>query len=292
MSSVARGRADSPEVSKRKLRSALRQAREKAGLTQKAVAEQLYWSQSKVIRIEQGNVPFQPTDVQALLIAYGVDAERIADFVELAKASRQPDEWVAYKDLYSAEALTLFAYEQAAKVIQKYEPSVIPGLFQTEDYARALLTGVGYSPDRVKRTLESRLRRQELLETSDGPDLDFIVGEAAVSRPVGGAGVMREQVTRLKELAGPAFPRVTVRMVPFSVGIHPGFGSAFTLLQFADHDLRDLVYLEGVDKESLARDDPDSIDSYGERFVALTEIAVVEDKLEALLDEVVAYRFR
>ncbi len=292
MPSVARGRVDSPEVSKRKLRSALREAREKAGLTQKTVAKQLYWSQSKVIRIEQGSVPFQPTDVQALLLAYGLDTDRIAELVELAKQSRRPDEWAAYRDIYSPEALTLFAYEQAAQMVQKYEPSVIPGLFQTEDYAEALLKAVGNSPDRIKRTWESRLRRQDLLSEADGPELDFIIGEAAVSRPVGGRDVMRSQIARLKELAGPAYPRVTVRMIPFSKGIHPGFGSAFTVLQFADPDLRDLVYLEGVDKESLARDDPDSVDSYVNRFATLAGLAVTDDEMEVMLDEVVAYRFR
>lgn len=289
MAGEVRVGSDSPEVMRRKLRSALRQARESAQITQKAIADRLFWSQSKIIRIEQGNVPVAPSDVRVLLLAYGQDDEqRITEMMELARASRRPDEWAAYKDVYSSEALTLFSNERAASTVQKYEPSLVPGLFQTEAYARALLVALKAPPAKLEQRLEVRLRRQELLDSPDCPDLDVIIGEAAVSRPTGGKRVMREQIERLKELA--RHPKVTLQLLPFARGPHRGMGSAFTILQFTDDDLPDLLYLEGADKESITRDDRDAVASYGERFVELKELSADGD-LDAQLDELVARLF-
>ena len=276
----------SPEVMKRKLRSALRQAREDAAMTQKAIADKLFWSQSKIIRIEQGNVPVAPSDVRVLLLEYGVtDEERITALMELARESRRPDEWAAYKAVYSAEALTLFSNERAARLVQKYEPSVVPGLFQTEAYARGLFEAVGLDPETLEQRLELRLRRQELLDSPDCPDLDFIIGEAALLRPAGGKRAMRVQLERLKQLA--RNPKITLQVLPFAAGPHRGMGSAFTILQFSDPDLPDLLYLEDSDKESLTRDDKDELARFGERFGRLKELSE-NGSVDAQIDEVVA----
>lgn len=288
MTGLAPVGAESPEVMKRRVRTALRQAREQAKMTQKVVAERLYWSPSKIIRIEQGNVPVHPTDVRVLLQEYGVDEARIAELVQLADASRRPDEWAAYKDIFSPEARELFANERAARVVQKYEPSLIPGLFQTEAYARALLKDLRTPRDQLDQKLELRLRRQALLDSPDCPELDFIIGEATVSRPVGGKQVMLEQIERLKAIG--RHERVTLQLIEFSAGAHRGMGSAFTLLQFTDPDLPDLLYLEGTEKESITRDDREAIRRYGERFVELKEMCR-PDQLDEQLDEIARYRF-
>lgn len=296
MPGKAAARTASPEVMRRLLRSALRRARVDAGITQKDAAERLAWSPSKIIRIEQGTVPVAPSDARVLLLEYGVDEPRTTELVDLARASRRPDEWAAYKNVLSPEAIQLFANERAATVIQKYEPSVVPGLLQTEEYARALLKALGTPAALLKDRVEVRLRRQDLLDSPDCPDLDFIIGEAAVSRPVSRQAsrpadadrIMLDQIAHLKELA--KHPHVTLQLLPFAAGVHQGIGSAFTLLQFDDADLPDLLYLEDADKESVTRDDKEEIARYSERFVDLKELSSADD-LDELLDRVAAYRF-
>ena len=182
-------------------RNILRQEREQRGITQKAAAERVLWSQSKLIRIETGVTPAAPADVRLLLLEYGANEERVAEIVEIAKAARQPDEWQAFKGIYSTASLNLFANERAATLIQKYEPTLVPGLFQTEEYARALLRETGSNPKTIDERVRARLLRQEMLDDDDCPNLDVIIGEATVSRPVGGNKVMRDQIAKLKRLA-------------------------------------------------------------------------------------------
>jgi transcriptional regulator with XRE-family HTH domain len=278
-----------PEVQRRLLRSVLREERVSAGLTQKAAAAQVLWSLSKLIRIETGNVPISPADVRVLLLEYGASEERVAELVELAKSARRPDEWAAYRDVASAEALTLFANERAAQTIMKYEPSLIPGLFQTEAYAKALLAALGVAPIRANRIWQLRQRRQEILTGDRYPDLDFIIGEATVSRPVGGPKVMREQIKHLEELAGRE--NITLQLLPFSGGAHEGMGKAFTILQFTQTQLPDLLYLEDADKESISRDEEEEIKKYSDRFWDLKALAASADDLSDELDKIVSYRF-
>jgi transcriptional regulator with XRE-family HTH domain len=282
--------ADPPEVLKRRLRAILRQERERLKWTQKTAAERVLWSESKLIRIETGNVAVAPADVRLLLLEYGVEDARIAEYVDLARAARQPDEWADYKEEYSQEALTLFANERSAKLIQSYEPTLIPGLFQTEAYARSLLTALGTPPAQLKRKLGVRLRRQEILDSEDRPDCDIVIGEAAVSRPIGGKRAMLvEQIEHLKKLAEKE--NITLQLIPFDKGAHAGIGRAFTILQFRDPQLPDLLYLEDADSESIERDQSTKITRYGDRFVDLKELSISGEDLNAAFDEIARYRF-
>ena len=281
--------ADPPEVMKRKVRNILRQEREHRGITQKAAAERVLWSQSKLIRIETGVTPAAPADVRLLLKEYGASDERVAEVVEIAKAARQPDEWEAFKSVYTNASLNLFANERAATLIQKYEPTLVPGLFQTEEYARSLLKEMGSDPGAIDARVRARLLRQEMLDDPDCPHLDVIIGEATISRPVGGRGIMRDQIAKLKKIADHS--KINLQFMPFAVGAHPGLGSAFTILEFKDPDLPDLVYLESADRESLVRDDRDEVERYNRRFAELQEIAAAPEDLAEHLDEVLRYRF-
>ena len=279
-------KAETVEVKKRRLRIALRQARVDAAMTQKAAAEELVWSTSKIVRIEQGTVPVAPTDVRAMLHLYGVkDESRVEGLVELAKDAREDKGWSTFDDVLSPASLELFGSESVARVIYKYEPSVIPGLFQTQDYARALLRALGYSEREVARRLEVRIQRQRLLDRTNRPDLNFILGEAAIVRPVGGLGVMSEQIAHLRDLA--KTDGITVSVLPFAAGAHRGMGSAFTVLQFDDPRLDDLLYLENAERESISREDKDGVKKYLDIFVELEDMAAgsgsLEDQLERLL---------
>ena len=280
---MAEGSANSsPEIMRRQLKTALRQYRHEAGLTQQAAAHELDWSPSKIIRIESGAVGITPTDVRALLGLYGVqDSERAAELVELARGSRRPA-WSQYQGVYSKASLALFANEAAAHSMYKYEPTVIPGLLQTEEYARALLKSLSHSSDKIERMVTARLERQELLEHNPDSELHFVIGEAAVRRPVGGHGVMANQLKRLKDFS--RRPKTFLQVLPFSVGAHPLMGVAFTILRFADMALDDLLYLETAIGESTFRDDPELTSNYQQDFLVLQGLACKPVVFERVID--------
>jgi hypothetical protein len=262
------GRPETVEVKKRRLRVALREARMGARMTQKAAAADLVWSVSKVVRIEQGTVPVAPSDVRALLHLYGVtDPSVIQGLVDLAKEAHEDRGWAKFSDILSPESLELLGNEPAAKVIYKYEPSVVPGMFQTHEYARALFRALGTPEEQVERRLAVRMQRQQLLDHPARPVLNFILGEAALSRPVGGDDIMREQIAHILELAD--VEGISVLLLPFAAGPHRGMGSAFTILQFEDPLLPDLLYLENAEQESISRDEVGYIQRYLEIFVEL-----------------------
>lgn len=244
MTASQRRIVETPEVKRRLLKVALRHERDAAGLAQKQVADTLDWSVSKIIRIEAGAVGLSATDLRALMDLYKItDGRRQAELLELARGSRKQS-WSEYSDVYSAAARTLFGYEAAAKAIYKYEPTFIPGLLQTEEYARALLEAGGHSDNEVERMVRGRLERQELIEQDPRPRLEFILGEAALSRAVGGVRVMLHQFEKLKDLA--TRPGISLQELPFEMGAHPRMGEAFTILEFADENLDDIIYLENA----------------------------------------------
>jgi transcriptional regulator with XRE-family HTH domain len=278
------------EVKKRRLRTAIRQARIDADLTQKAASEELVWSVSKIVRIEQGTVPITPSDVRVMLQLYGVtDAPRIEELVDLAKQAREDKGLSTYSDILSPAALELFGNESAAKVIYKYEPSVFPGLFQTQEYARALLHALGNSEKEMERRLEVREQRQRMLESPRHPELSFIIGETALSRPVGGDEVMREQIGHLLELA--KLEGITISILPFAAGVHRAMGGAFTVLQFEDPQLPDLLYLENALGERVSRDEGGEIKKYLELFVELQTMTLQHGSLEEHIERILRQRY-
>jgi hypothetical protein len=238
---------------------------------------------SKIIRIEAGAVGVTVTDLRALMDLFKItDEKRRSELLELARGSRKQS-WSEYSDVYSVPARTLFGYEAAAKIIYKYEPTFIPGLLQTEEYARALLEGAGHSEDEIDRMVRGRLERQELLDQDSRPQLEFILGEAAVSR-----AVMLRQLEQLKELA--ARPGISLQVLPFEVGAHPRMGEAFTILEFTDENLDDLVYLENAERESVSREDPELIAAYRKDFITLQGLASPSSDFAKVIDRIVAMR--
>jgi transcriptional regulator with XRE-family HTH domain len=290
MAESASSKQETVEVKKRRLRTALRQARLDAKMTQKGASDQLVWSNSKIVRIEQGTVPVTPSDVRVMLHIYGLtDETRIEQLVDLAKEAREDKGWSTFDDVLSAESLDLFGNEPAAKVIYKYEPSVIPGMFQTQEYARALLRALGNSEEQIDRRLEVRALRQRLLESPQRPELNFIIGETALSRPAGGEDVMREQIAHLLELAHDK--QISVLVLPFAAGVHRSMGGAFTILQFEDPLLADLLYLEGAEGESVSRDEEGAIKRHLEIFVELQAMASNSGSLEEQLERILRERY-
>lgn len=274
-----------PVVEKRRLRLALRKAREEAGLTQQEVADALDWSREKVLRIEKGAVSVHPTDVRDLLRLYKVaKQEDIDHFVEMARAAMQPG-WSEYKDVYAQDYITYLGFEAVASTMRQYHPTLVPGLLQTEEYAREILTKVhDNSSETVERLVNARLRRQELLEGDSGPEFRIIIDEAALRRPVGSVRVMKAQLRRLREIA--RHSRVALMLLPLSAGAHPGMRGPFILLEFDDLFLDDVLFMENPRGDYVTRDDPGSTARYFQLFNDLEQLSLAGPKLDKMVSEI------
>ncbi|MEU3356211.1 helix-turn-helix transcriptional regulator [Streptomyces sp. NPDC037389] len=272
-------------VQRQQLRTELKKARAKSRLTQLQVAERMDWSPSKLIRIESGQVGISTNDLRALLREYGItDQEQAEYFLGLARASRKMP-YREYRGLLAKPYLDLLSYEISASIVRAFQPLLIPGLLQTEEYARALSHAFtpDLSADQVDRMIEIRQQRQELLESEGPPEFFFVIDEAVIHRWIGGPGVMRGQLNRLKEMA--ARPGITIQVVPFSAGAHSGLQGPFVLLEF-DGDIDHILYQEQYAGESVFSDAPEATAAYLERFWELERMAPPED-LPSLIDRAI-----
>lgn len=275
----------SAAVQRLRLRTELRRARSNAGLTQRQVAIKMEWSPSKLIRIEAGEVAVTVNDLKALLAEYGVTERRKTEgLLELARGSRKMP-FNEYRDVFGKEFLSFLALESSASMIRGFHFFVVPGLFQTEEYMRALVTGTGQgvSPERLDRMVEARLARQELLEGDEGARLFMVLDESVIRRQIGGPGVMRAQLQRLADLA--SHPRITIQILPFSIGAHPGILGPFTLFEFTEEGMPDSVYLENPGGDSFASNAPEVTGKYIEAFLKLEDQAL-DDTSGAVLRQV------
>jgi transcriptional regulator with XRE-family HTH domain len=279
----------SPAVSRRRLRTELRRARNNAGLTQEHVAEAMDWSPSKLIRIENGTNSISTNDLKALVKHYEITNEkRIAELLSLSKASRERSWWSAHPGIAKPLA-ELIEYESAAHVSRHYQDLVIPGLLQTTDYMRASTRQLApdLPSDRIDAVVEVRVKRQEeLFKRAEAPRLYFVLDEPVIRRVVGGTDVMRRQLQQLIEASD--MPNVTVEVVPFTAGLVPGLQTAFVIHEFLDDADEELLYLESPHGDMLIRDKQDEILSYREDFERLREASLGPRGTIDFLHEVIA----
>jgi transcriptional regulator with XRE-family HTH domain len=223
----------------------LRRLRESAGMSAEKAGYEIRASRSKISRMETGRVGAKNRDVEDLLTLYGVlDERRRARVLALAKRSREPEWWTQYNDILPDWFETYLSLESAAVAIRSFEMQFVPGLFQTEAYARAV-TSLGHQAapaDEIERRVGLRLKRQELLSRPQPPRFWAVMDEAVLRRPLGGAAVMRDQLGHLAQAA--RLPNVTLQVVPFALGGHAGASGSFSILRFAEQDLPDVVYIE------------------------------------------------
>jgi transcriptional regulator with XRE-family HTH domain len=255
--------AASPTVRRRRLALELRRLREASGMTIEQVAKSLECSDSKISRIETARVRATPRDVRDLLALYGVTGTRQEGLIQLAREARHSGWWhQAYGDL---PVRALVGLEDAAASISYYVQQLIPGLLQTEDYARAVLRAIrlDLGPDEVERRVGLRMARQSLLTRDEPPELWAVIDEAVLRRVVGGQEVMRQQLKRLAEAA--ARPNVTLQVLPFAAGEHAGMDGPFTILGFPDPADPDVVYLEHTTSD-LYLEDPEATARYVRLF--------------------------
>ncbi len=241
---AAVGQHDGPTVSRIVLGTQLRRLREAAGITREEAGHAIRASHAKISRLELGRVGFKERDVVDLLTLYGVtdDADRAA-VLELMRQANTKVWWQQHSDVLPNWFETYLRLEQVAKVVRTYQLQFVPGLLQSEEYARAVI-GQGHtrSTDELDRRVELRLERQKMLVQPEAPHLWAVIDEAALTRPFGPTRVMRDQLKYLLEVS--ATPNIHVQVLPFRSGAHAAAGGSFSILRFAEPDLPDVVYLE------------------------------------------------
>jgi hypothetical protein len=254
-------RSAGPTVQRLVLGGHLRRLREEAFMTTEQAAAAIRGSHSKISRMEHGRVGFKERDIADLLTLYGVTGgDERAALLGLAREANTPGWWQGYSDILPHWVEPYFGLEAAASFIRNYELQFVPGLLQTEGYARALIRlGNAATEDDVMRRAEARLSRQEILSREAPPRLWAVMDEGALRRSIGGKAVMREQIRHLIDMCD--HPAVTLQILPFQIGAHPAMGGPFTILRFSEPDLRDVVYIEQL-TSALYLDKPAEVDSY------------------------------
>jgi transcriptional regulator with XRE-family HTH domain len=240
----------------------LRRLRESRGISREAAGDAIRASHAKISRLELGRVGFKERDMSDLLTLYEVlDEDVRRDFLALARQANTPGWWHRYGDVLPSWFETHIGLEEAASVIRTYEVQFVPGLLQTEAYARAVIR-LGYpraSGIEVERRVQLRMDRQKVLDRPAAPRLWAVMDEATLRRPLGGEGVMRAQLEHLLEAS--ARPNVTLQVAPFAMGGLAAAGGPITILRFLEPDLPDIVYLEQL-TSALYLDKEDDVDNY------------------------------
>jgi transcriptional regulator with XRE-family HTH domain len=251
-----------PTVLRIVLGTQLRRLREARGISREAAGESIRGSHAKISRLELGRTGYKERDVADLLTLYHVvDEGERADYLALARQASTPGWWQKYSDVLPSWFETHIGLEEAASLIRTYEVQYVPGLLQTEEYARAVMV-LGHpraSAREIERRVSLRMDRQSLLTRVGAPRLWVVLDEAALRRPIGGMDVMRAQLRHLIDVA--RLPSVTLQVAPFSAGGLAAAGGPVTILRFLEPDLPDIVYLEQL-TSALYLEKRDDVDNY------------------------------
>ncbi|MFI0711816.1 helix-turn-helix domain-containing protein [Streptomyces inhibens] len=233
-----------PTVRRRRLAAKLVEFRERAGRSPQDAAERIGCHRTKINKIENARLGISLGELRDLLRFYEVDdPAMVEDMVALAQRSREPG-WVQRVGLARPSFTDFIDYEGAADYIRSYQSNLITGLLQTPDYARAVLSAAPSTlgGEDIEALVESRIKRQEVLERADPPRLCVIEGEAALRLPVGGRQAMRKQLEHLATMAG--HPSVEVQVIPDRAGAHAGLFGSFVLFGFPNPAYSDVVCME------------------------------------------------
>jgi DNA-binding XRE family transcriptional regulator len=275
-----------PTVRRRRLGSELRKLREMKGMTAEEVAARLLVSQSKISRLENGRRSISQRDVRDLCGVYGVEDARIVDsLMQMAKESRQQGWWHAFGDVPYSVYIGL---ETDAQSLRVYESLVVPGLLQTPEYARAVIEGMWpeATQSEVDKRVQVRLKRQDRITDSRRPLRYWVVlDEAALRRVAGDRHIMGAQVEHL--VACSSLPHVTLQLLPYSMGAHPGMYGKFAILEFEDASDATVVYLEGVTSD-LYLEKPSEVHDYSMMYEHLRALALGPEQSRQFLREIVA----
>ncbi|MEV0051513.1 helix-turn-helix transcriptional regulator [Saccharopolyspora shandongensis] len=254
----------------------LRRLREAKGISREDAGYAIRGSGSKISRLELGRVGFKERDVADLLTLYGVtDAAEQESFLGLVRRSNEPGWWHRFNDLMPSWFQDYVGLEESASRIQTYEIQFVPGLLQTEKYARAVATQgrPEFPDDEVARRVRLRMQRQKLFTRPKPPRLWAVIDESVLYRPIGGQEVLREQIEHLLEAT--TMSAVSLQVLPFDVG-RSGAEGPFTLLRFAQPEIPDIVYLEHL-CGALYLDKPEDIEVHSAALHRLTTDALTPE---------------
>jgi transcriptional regulator with XRE-family HTH domain len=271
------GSATGPTARRMVLGGQLRRLREQRNISREAAGDAIRGSESKISRLELGRVGLKERDVADLLVLYGVsDAAERSSFLDMVRQSNEPGWWHRYNDLMPRWFQDYVGLEESASRIQTYEVAFVPGLLQTERYARAVVARglLDAAAEEINRRVTLRTDRQRVLTEPRTTRLWAVVDEAVLHHVVGSRDVMREQLAHLLDVT--TRPNTTLQVVPFARG-GSAAESAFTLLRFAEPELPDIVYLEHL-CGALYLDKPDEIEVYTKVAQRLTVEAETPDE--------------
>jgi len=271
-----------PTVRLRRLAAELRTLRASAGLTRDEVVERTGINVATLYRIEHARVRPQTRTLRTLLDLYGAEAPQQAELVALLRDARERGWLHAYQSELPEQYTTYIGFEGEARSVWNYESLFVPGLLQTEDYARAVIRAVlpWASRDEVERRVEVRMERQEVLRNDNPLDLWVIMDESALRRPVGGRTVMQAQLSHLVQAA--ELPHVTFQVIPLDVGAHAGMPGSFVFMQFGEAAIPDVIYIDSMAGDLFLETEAD-VRRYRLVFEHLRAVAASPDDSRSLV---------
>ena len=275
-----------PTVPQRALANALERRREAAGLSREDVNRALEWSSMKCYRIETARVAVSPGDIRELARLYQLGDADTEALVELARQARRPGWWKGMSQSLPAGFSVHLELESTARAIRTYEVQFVPGLWQTEGYARAVLSArsVSSTPEQIERQITIRMRRQQILDRASPPPPEIwaILDESVIRRVVGGRDVMRGQLARLREISQTA--AVTLQVLPFSAGAHMAAYGSFSLFDPSEPAFP-VTASSDRPAGTLIEDDPSVISQYTMIFDHLRATSLNPAESRSLIDE-------
>lgn len=275
----------SPTARHRRLMAELNRLRENSGLSRVEVAERIGSTDTTLWRYETGLTRPRPSDVSVLTEVYGVTGEARDSLIQMAREARRRGWWHRHRQALKPGFDSYIGLEAEATVVRSYEPLVVPGLMQTEPYARAVIeaTAMTQARSEVDEKVSVRISRQRLLHGPGDPiQLVALLDEAVLRRRIGGHAVMCEQLKHLADLG--RLPNVEIRVIPFSAGAHAALDGKFCLLSFPDPEDPDLVYLEQA-TSGLMPEDPEEVGRYTLMFGSLTALALGAEASAAFITQ-------
>jgi hypothetical protein len=276
----------SPTVLRMILGRQLQALREKAGLSYEEAGQAIYSSEWTIRRMERAEGGLKALTVKSLLTAYGVtDAREVDAFLALARDASKPGWWHRYEDVLPTWFRVAIGLEESAALIRAYEPQIVPGLLQTQDYIRAITaTSFPSAPQAdTERRVALRLARQDLLKRPAPPEYRVVLDETVLRRPVGDRTVMRGQVQHLIEAA--ARPNVTIQVLPLRAGWHPAMYGMFNIFRFPDGTLPDVVYSEAL-TSAYYLNKPEETAQYREALDQMCAQATTPDQTVTILRDI------
>jgi len=284
-------------VPRRQLGRYLRDLRTQAGMTVRAAARDLEWSETKLWRIENGRTSLRSLDVEQMCRMYQASEELTTSLMALAKQTKARGWWLSYEDIINVGFDIYLGLEEVATRLRWYETDLIPGLLQTADYARTMIRA-GHpelDDDEITRRVDLRMARQSVLTRAvDPPTLQVVLGETILKRSIGGSRVMADQLAHLSAVG--SLPNVQVRVVRVDAGLHAGVMSGpFVLLEFPTNGNGQpteppTVYVDSF-TGALFLDKPHEVAKYDDAFKDIWRVAIDEAASRAFIEEV-AREFR